>query len=149
MFKESGRRLRYLTPAEVQRLLKACTLIMRRIVMLALHARMRKGEILRLTWDNVNLSRKYIELVDQKNGEHSIIPLNPLALETLRSIPRRIDSVYVFGGKTLGKPFYDLKRQFEAAVSKAKLEGVTFHKLRYVASLLMFSVFIPPLASGF
>lgn len=131
MFKESGRRVRHLTTAEIQRLLMACSQTLSRIVMLALHTGMRKGEILHLTWDNVNLSKKYIELVDQKNGEHSIIHLNPQAFEALRSVPRRLGSDYVFAGKVPGKPLFDLKRQFESAVAKAKLEDVTFHTLRH------------------
>jgi len=63
--------------------------------------------------------------------EHSTIPLNQTAIDTLRAIPRRLDSKYVFTGKTPDKPFYDLKRQFENAVKKAGLEGVTFHILRH------------------
>ncbi len=58
---------------------------------------------------------------------HSTIPLNQTAIDTLRAIPRRLDSKYLFAGKTPDTPFYDLKRQFENAVKKAGLEGVTFH----------------------
>ena len=99
--------------------------------MLALHTGMRKSEILNLTWDSINIINGYIELVDQKNGERSTIPLNRIAIETIQSIPRRIDSKYVFPGKTPNKPFYDLKWQFEKSVSSAKLDGVTFHVLRH------------------
>jgi hypothetical protein len=49
-------------------------------------------------------------------------------------IPRRVDSEYVFNGKLAGEPFYDLKRQFEKVVSKAKLQDVTFHTLRQPSS---------------
>jgi integrase len=104
------------------------------IVKLALHTGMRKGEILHLTWENVNLRERYIELVDQKNGERSTIPLNQTAIETLRAVPRRLGSKYVFPGKMPGKPFFDLKRQFEKAVADAKLEGVTFHILRHTCA---------------
>ena len=90
-----------------------------------------KSEIRNLTWEGVNLRERYIELVDQKNGEHSTIPLNQTVIDTLRAIPRRLDSKYVFTGKTPDTPFYDLKRQFENAVKKAGLEGVTFHVLRH------------------
>ena len=56
------------------------------------------------------------------------------ARELLRSIPPRLDSEYVFPGKIAGKPFWDLKRQFEKAVADSKLEGVTFHTLRHTAA---------------
>ena len=35
---------------------------------------------------------------------------------------------------TPGGPFYDLKRQFEKAVTKSKLDEVTFHTLRHTAA---------------
>jgi integrase len=73
-------------------------------------------------------------LTDQKNGERSTIPLTQTAIETLRGIPRRLDSRYVFTGKTPDKPFYDLKRQFEKAVTNAELTGVTFHILRHTCA---------------
>ena len=57
--------------------------------------------------------------------------MNQTVIDTLRTIPRRLDSKYVFTGKTPDKPFYDLKRQFENAVKKSGLEGVTFHVLRH------------------
>jgi integrase len=123
LFKETGRRFRYLTPDECQRLLDASSSTMKRVVTLALHTAMRKSDILNLTWEGVNLRERFIELVNQKNGEHSTIPLNQTAIDTLRSIPRRLDSRYVFAGKTPDKPFYDLKRQFELAVKTAGLEG--------------------------
>jgi integrase len=134
LFKETGRRLRYLTPEECKALLDASSPTMKQVVMLALHTGMRRGEILSLTWDGVNLREGFIELVDQKNGERSTIPLNRKAVETMQSIPRRLDSKYLFPGKTPDKPFYDLKRQFEKAVSAANLDGVTFHVLRHTCA---------------
>ena len=134
IFKESGRRLRYLTPDECQSLLDACSPTMQQIVTIALHTGMRKSEILNLTWDSINLREGYIELVDQKNGERSTIPLNRKAIATIQAIPRRVDSKYVFPGKTPDKPFYDLKRPFENAVKDSKLEGVTFHVLRHTCA---------------
>ena len=50
MFKETGRRLRYLTPDECQLLLDACSPTMKQVVTLALHTGMRKSEILNLIW---------------------------------------------------------------------------------------------------
>jgi len=92
LFKETGRRLRYLTPEECETLLNACAPTMKQIVTLALHTGMRKSEILTLTWDSINLREGYIELVDQKNSERSIIPLNGKATEMIQAIPRRIDT---------------------------------------------------------
>jgi integrase len=138
LHKENNRRLRYLTPEECKALLDACpSATMRQIVTLALNTGMRKGEILNLIWENVNLRERFIEITEQKNGERSTIPLNSVAVETLRSIPRRLDSDYVFTGLIPGEPLCDLKRQFAKAVRTAKLEGVSFHTLRHTAASLL------------
>ena len=133
--KENNRRLRYLTAEECKTLLDACSsLTLRQIVVLALNTGMRRGEILNLKWENVNFRERLIEVTEQKNGQYSTIPLNSVAVDTLRAIPRRLDSEYVFPGKVQGKPFYDLFRHFEKAVKAAKLEGVNFHTLRHTAA---------------
>jgi integrase len=134
LHKESNRRLRYLTPEECQGLIASCNSPLDKIVTLAIQTGMRKGEVLHLKWQSVYLKEQYIEIVDQKNGERSTIPLNDDALKVLRAIPHRLDSPYVFPGEKPGKPFYDLTRRFEKAVEAAKLKGVTFHTLRHTAA---------------
>ncbi len=135
LYKENNRRIRYLTPEECNALLDACpSATMRQVVTLALNTGMRRGEILNLKWENVNLRECYLEILEQKNGERSTIPLNATAAEVLQKIPRRLDSEYVFTGKVAGEPFWDLKRQFEKAVTTAKLQNVTFHILRYTCA---------------
>ena len=139
-FKESNRRLRFLTAEECKALLDACpSLALRQMIELALQTGMRKSEIFRLKWEHVNLRQEYLEILDQKNGEYSTIPLDKRALEVLRSIARRFDSPYVFTGKVKGQPYWDLKRQFEEAVKAAKLEGVTFHTQHTAASHMVMS----------
>jgi integrase len=143
-FKEHNRRLRYLTAEECSTLLHASpSLELRRMIELALHTGMRKSEVLRLKWEHVNLRQEYLEILDQKNGDYSTIPLDKRALEILRSIPRRLDSPYVFTGKIKGQPYWDLKRQFEEAVKKSKLEGVAFHTLRHTAASHMVMSGVP------
>jgi integrase len=132
LVKENNGRTRYLSQEECRALLDACpSATMRSVVTLALNTGMRRGEILHLKWKNVNLREGYLEIIEQKNGETSTIPLNSTAVDTLRAIPRRLDSDYVFTGKIPGEPFYDLKRQFEKALAKAKLNDVSFHTLRH------------------
>lgn len=132
--REDNRRLRYLTVEECNKLLAGCPSTLRQIVELALHTGMRKGEILQLKWEHVNLRQGYLEILEQKNGKYGTVPLGQRSVEILASIPRRLDSPYVFTGKIPGHPFWDLKRRFEEAVKRASLEGVTFHTLRHTAA---------------
>ena len=145
-FKESNRRMRFLTAEECKTLLDACpstSQTLRQVLELALHTAMRKSEVLRLKWEHVNLRQEYLEILDQKNGEYSTIPLDERALEILRSIPRRFDSPYVFTGKIKGQPYRDLKRPFEEAVKNSTLEGVTFHTLRHTSASHMVMSGVP------
>jgi integrase len=134
-FKENNQRVRFLTAEECQTLIGACqSATLGQIVELALNTGMRKGELIHLERDHINLRQGYLEILNQKNGEYDTIPLNERALEILKSIPPRLDSKYVFPGKIPGRPFYDLKGQFEKAVKDSKLERVTFHTLRHTAA---------------
>src|SRR5688500_2774815 len=67
-YQESAGRLRYLSgPAEADRLLQACEEPVRPIVLTALHTGMRKGELLGLTWDQVDMTHGFIRLKQTKN----------------------------------------------------------------------------------
>jgi len=51
---------------------------------------MRKGEILKLKWQDVNLRERFVDLVDTKNGDRAAVPLNETVVATLRANPRRL-----------------------------------------------------------
>lgn len=125
-FREDGRRERVLTPAEIGKLLEACTDHSRPFVLLALHTGMRRGEILGLTWDHVDLAQGVVTLTRTKNGKVRRVPLNDVVRDTLRRLPRT--GLYVFGGE---RPYGDIKTAWRAACRRAGLTGVRFHDLRH------------------
>lgn len=69
LLEENNRRLRYLSKEECKRLINACDKHLRPIVVCALNTGMRKGEILDLKWDTVDLRHGFILLEQTKNGE--------------------------------------------------------------------------------
>jgi integrase len=93
---ENNRRLRYLSKEECQTLINSCESHLKPIVITALNTGMRKGEILSLKWDNVDLKHGFILLEKTKNGERREIPINDTLKITLKGITRRLDSPYVF-----------------------------------------------------
>ena len=133
LLKENNRRLRYLSKEKCQALLKECDSHVRPIVTVALNTGMRKGEILGLTWDSVDLKHGFIllEQDDTKNGERREIPVNEAARAALQSVTRRLDVPYVFYDHETGNSYKDVKKGFNGACRRAGIVDFRFHDLRH------------------
>lgn len=59
------------------------------MVMLAIESAMRRGELLALRWENVNLERRTAFLPQTKNGDTRTVPLSSTAIAILRATPRQ------------------------------------------------------------
>jgi len=129
-FKEPPERLRFLTQDEINRLLTTCSPHLRPIIITALNTGMRKSEILKLRWEQVNLSQRTITLRKTKNNELRVIPINEFLYETLRKLPSLGKSEWVFPNEN-DKPFGDIKTAFKAALRRAGIEDFRFHDLRH------------------
>ncbi|MDP6085709.1 MAG: tyrosine-type recombinase/integrase [Nitrospinota bacterium] len=125
-----NRRLRFLSLEEIDRLLSVADGVLRPILVTALHAGLRRGELFSLQWDDLDFPNGVIRVVDTKGGERREIPMSDTLRETLRRIPRRLDSLYVFPGK-LGKELVNIRRRFLKALDEAGIEGFVFHDLRH------------------
>jgi len=131
LLEENNRRLRYLSKEECQALLNVCDSHLKPIVITALNTGMRKGEILSLKWDNVDLRHGFILLDITKNGERREIPINETLRTILQGLTRRLDVPYVFFAIETGKPFQDVKRSFNTALRKIGIRDFHFHDLRH------------------
>lgn len=126
-------RSRVLTDEEVSKLLTALEPTGRRshwtkpIVQLALATAMRRGELLSLRWEHVDLQNRTVFLPDTKNGDSRTVPLSTAAVQVLAGLPRHI------GGAVFPVKFFTLDAAFKRAVRRAGLEGVRFHDLRRTA----------------
>jgi integrase len=129
--KEPAGRLRYLaSPDEAQQLIQACHGPFRAVVVTALHTGMRRSEILRLTWKEVDLKRRVIRLTETKNGEPREIPINETVHSLLTGWRTRIDVDWVFHNMD-GHQLRDTHKRFEAACKRAGLHDFHFHDLRH------------------
>lgn len=57
------------------------------LVQLALETAMRRGELLSLQWEHVDLERQTAYLPDTKNGDSRMVPLSTRAVEILKGVP--------------------------------------------------------------
>ncbi len=127
---ENNRRLRILHKEECQALIEACSPHLKPIVVTALNTGMRRGEILGLRWEQVDLRHGFILLDITKNGERREIPINSTLRATLEAIPHGIESKYVFVDRN-GNPFKDVKRSFRTACRRVGISDFRFHDLRH------------------
>ncbi len=130
-FKEDNGRLRYLTIDECHNLIDSCDPELKSIVITALHTGARKGKILGLKWQKVDLRHGFISLDKTKNGEGREIPIDETLEETLKAIVRRLDVPYVFYNSQTEKPYTDIRKPFQKALKKANIKDFTFHDLRH------------------
>jgi integrase len=155
-------RIRFLSVDEARRLLEAASPHLRPILITALETGMRRGEILRLTWNDVDSRNRTLYVAEAKNGAPRHVPMSARLKATLDALPRRLHSSYVFTGsirKTpaagkrkrplnqpvgkVGKPFQDVDTSFENACRAAGIEGFRFHDLRHTAASHMAMAGVP------
>ena len=129
--KGENKRLRYLSEEESERLISNCDKNLKPIVITALNTGMRRGEILGLTWDRVDLKNRIILLDKTKNGERREIPINNTLYNTLSGLIRHIKTDYVFYNPETLKPYCDLKKGFGTALKKSNIVDFHFHDLRH------------------
>lgn len=98
------------------------------VIILALETAMRRGELLGLRWEHVNLDRRTALLPDTKNGSRRVVPLSPRAVETLRRMPRSID------GRVFPISAAALHLRFKLACKRAGIAELHFHDLRHTAT---------------
>jgi len=128
--KEPPGRLRYLRPEEVKKLLDVCHGYLRSIVITALNTGMRKGEILALRWQDVDLENRKVTVRNAKNNEARVIPINQTLYQELSNLSGQSDGEYVFTNGD-DRPIGDIKKGFSAALKRARISDFHFHDLRH------------------
>jgi len=163
--RESRGRVRFLDEDERLRLLQACkessNSHLYPVVLLAMSTGMRYGEIINLTWLDIDLSRKRVVLQETKNGDRRAVPIAGSALELLTRLEKKstVDGGLLFPklrGTTLtldetDKETPDFQKQESArvqkvqkptqlrtawcvALKKAEIKDFRFHDLRHCAA---------------
>ena len=115
---------------------------------------MRKGEILSLTWDKVDLTKRVIKLdaEDTKDHEARNIPISDELFAILVSLPNRLHRSskdnHLF--QYAGKPVRDIRDGLKRACKDAEIsygrnvkDGFTFHDLRHTFNTYMRQAGVP------
>jgi integrase len=95
----------------------------------ALLTGLRRGEMFKLTWDDVDFERGLIRLRDPKGGKTENLPISNEALEILRTL--EVNSAYMFPGKD-GRQRTNFNGPWQRIRKAAGLPtGFRFHGLRH------------------
>lgn len=118
-------RLRFLDRGEIARLLAACSPEIQPLVVTALLTGMRKGELLKLRWEHVDLATGTIYVLETKSGRPREIPVASKLADLLATIP------HGDGGRVFAVSEATIKRHFARALSLAGIADLRFHDLRH------------------
>jgi integrase len=128
--KGSTARTRRLVSDEKERLLTAASLqrniYISSIIEFAIETGMRRSEILKLRWCDVDLENGFASLYDTKNGEDRRVPLTRRCIEVLQTVPQTDEQVFPISATCL-------RLAWNRTRNKVGITDLRFHDLRHEA----------------
>ena len=118
---EANEKNRILASAKSQRNNYICS-----VIEFAIETGMRRSEILKLKWHDINLETGFASLYDTKNGEDRKVPLTKRCIEVLNQLTRNHEYVFPISATCLNQAW-------RRAVKKAEIKDLRFHDLRHEA----------------
>ena len=128
--KGSSARTRRLVADEKGRLLIAASsqrnIFITPIIEFAIETGMRRSEILKLRWCDVDLENGFASLYDTKNGEDRRVPLTRRCVVVLQTVPQTDEKLFPISATCL-------RLAWNRARKKAGITNLRFHDLRHEA----------------
>ena len=90
----------------------------------------RKGEILRLRWDDVDLLNRCLRLPDSKTGP-KVVFLNEPSVQIISNLPREVGNPLVIAGSRKGRGLATIDKVWSRVRTMAELRTVRIHDLRH------------------
>lgn len=136
IFSKERQILRYLEADNIDRLLEVSPVYLQQIIKGAILTGLRKGDLLKIKWTDINLEKGQLIYYEQKKGEKipRVKNLCQDMIDLLMGIPRKGE--FVFLGP-VGQPLKDVRRSFKAALLKAGIKNFRFHDLRHTSASQM------------
>ena len=96
------------------------------VIEFAIETGMRRSEILKLKWCDINFHTGFASLFDTKNGEDRKVPLTKRCIEVLNQLPRSHEHVFPISATCL-------HQAWQRALKRADIKDLRFHDLRHEA----------------
>ncbi len=121
--------VRYLTAEQESTLLEQLPFQYRPVVQIAINTGLRQGELLQLTWRDIDWNAGILTVQETKAGDKRRMPMNSTVLSVLTSLRelcaiQPTEPIFPHGARYL-------RRSFERAVKAAGLLPFRFHDLRH------------------
>lgn len=128
-------RVRWIAPAEADRLIVKCSDHLRPLVTFLFYIGARLGEALHLDWRDVDLGRRHAQFMDTKNGEARGVPLHVRVITALEKLSHRAGPVF---RRPDGLPYNEkndgggqVKTAFRGACRRAGISDFSPHDCRH------------------
>jgi len=136
-FRENSPKTRFLSPTEQRTLLKTSKEShwdkLYLLVLMALTTGARRGELLKLTWDDLELTTKVAYLRTTKNSEPRLLPLLTPVIHELGRFTGGSDHL-IFPSTTCPLRPFDFKKAWHRVLKDAGISNLRFHDLRHTAA---------------
>lgn len=137
---ERNERTRYLSDDERRRLLDACRASswprLYALVLMALTTGARKGELMGLTWADVDFERGVAHVQRTKNGDPRVLPLVPAVQAELQRFVGAPAAMVFASPRDPLRPF-TFEPRFIDALRAARVRDFTFHALRHSCASML------------
>jgi integrase len=118
-----------LSAEEEKDLLDAAPPYLKDLVQFAVNTGLRRGDVFNLKWEDIDIEKRQLRIVAQKNRKVHDVFLNSEALEVLDR--QRRDTEHVFTNPMTGQKIQCVRGALKAAVKRAGLKKITFHMFRH------------------
>jgi len=128
--------MQILNRIEIDLLVKAAEERLKPVLIVALNTGMRRGELLGLSWNDIDFANYNMHVKNTKSGRDRIIPMNSLVAATLKKQDMSEKFVFLHSWEK-DKSFNNVTRSLHRACKKIGIEKFRFHDLRHTAATLM------------
>ena len=134
---ENNGRTRYLSDDERTALLRSCRASewgkLYLIVLMAITTGARKGELLNLTFQDIDFKRSTAYVKTTKNGEPKVLPLTSDVMVELRKFKHQNPRL-IFNSEIKPSVHYDFYKLWKKALDQANIDNFRFHDLRHTCA---------------
>jgi integrase len=104
------------------------------LVLMAVVTGARKGDLLGLRWEDIDLQNGRATVHRTKNGDPRVLPLTDPIIEELTRLKPKSESGLVFESRRAPGKAFNPDAAFKVALTKARIKNFRFHDLRHTCA---------------